>query len=86
MKNRKTFHSIDDNADHLPQIPYLGQGFYSSVNDLDAAGLTEKSGLLTGLQAGVVALLFSDSALSQSNFLLQLAVSLPTAMSVQTVV
>jgi len=76
MKNRKTFRSMDDNADHLPQIPYLGQGFFHSVNDLDAAHLPEKSALLTGLQGGDVALLFSDSALSQSNFLLQLAVSL----------
>jgi hypothetical protein len=76
MKNRKTFRSMDDNADHLPQVPYLGQGFFPSVNDLDAAELPEKSALLTGLQAGDIGLLFSDTALSQSNFLLQLAVSL----------
>ena len=76
MKNHKTFTSIDDNADHLPQVPYLGQGSFPSLNDLSAANLSAKPEPLNGLQAGDVALLFSDSALSQSNFLMQLAVSL----------
>ncbi len=70
-----------ERADNTPQIPYLGQGFYESWDDFLNTDLPPNADLLTGLERREVALLFTGSALVQSNFLLQLALALASGQT-----